>query len=294
MTAPDGGPAGTCYIAVPSAAVQAAAVQAGGGLHGDGLHGGGLHGGGLGAFLSPREHDASLRFHRGEDRLDYSASHALFRLLAAWWLGLGPEHAAGLEVRRLCGGCGSTEHGKPSIEGVGLSMSRSHGTVMAAAGPAGTSLGADIEKVPAKVFAGFDDFAVAPGEGLGRHGLDVSDASGASDAPDASDASDADRIRLWVAKEAVLKAAGVGLAVDPSAVRLDPAGARAVFRAESPGNPAVHGLLVGAVPAPPGYLAAVSARSGVPAQPLSLPEIFSTKGSSANIKRLTFTYGKHG
>ncbi|MHA7223653.1 4'-phosphopantetheinyl transferase family protein [Arthrobacter sp. RHLT1-20] len=272
MTAPDGGPAGIWYVAVPSAAVQAAAAQTGDGLYG------GLFGG-LGAFLSPQERDASLRFRREEDRLDYPASHSLFRLLAAWRLGLEPHDAAGLEVRRTCASCGSIEHGKPSIEGVGMSMSRSHGTVMAAAGPAGTSLGADIEKAPTQVFDGFDGFAVAPGEGLGQDGLDVSDAS------------DADRIRLWVAKEAVLKAAGVGLAVDPSAVRLVPAGAHNVLRAESPGTPAVHGLLVGAVSAPPGYAAAVSARSGVPAQSLSLSEIFSTKGSGANIKRLTFRNG---
>ncbi|MCB5292077.1 4'-phosphopantetheinyl transferase family protein [Arthrobacter sp. SO3] len=231
---------------------------------------GALHGG-LDAFLSPEERDAPLRFRRAEDRLDYAASHALFRLLAAWRLGLAPGDAARLDVRRTCAGCGSTEHGKPSVDGVALSMSRSHGTVMAAAGPAGASLGADIERVPAKVFAGFDDFALAPEERPGPHGPELTDAG---------------RIRLWVAKEAVLKAAGVGLAVDPSSVLLVPADTAGtadgsdtagILRAEGAGHPAVHGLLVCPVPAPSGYAAAVAAPAGLPAPAVSLAEIFATK-----------------
>lgn len=240
------------YVAVRSAAVQDAAGRAGG----------------LDAFLSPEERNASLRFRRAEDRLDYAASHALFRLLAAWRLGRAPQDAAVLDVRRTCAGCGGTDHGKPSIGGVAVSMSRSHGTVMAVAGPAGASLGADIERVPAEVFAGFDDFALAPEERPG---------------PDGPELTDAGRIRLWVAKEAVLKAAGLGLAVDPSSVLLVPAGSAGsstagTLRSESWGNPAVHGLLVCPVPAPGGYAAAVAATAGLPAQSVSLAEIFATKG----------------
>ena len=202
-------------MAAPTAAVQDAAAVAGLGGYG------GLFGG-LGAFLSPRERDASLRFRRPADRLDYPASHALFRLLAARRLGLSPAAAAGLSVRRMCAGCGATDHGKPSIEGVALSMSRSHGTVMAAAAPAGTSLGADIERVPAEVFAGFDNFALAPEERRGPDGPGL-----AGPELTGPGLTDAGRIRLWVAKEAALKAAGVGLAVDPSSVRLVPAGSGA-------------------------------------------------------------------
>ena len=246
MTASARGAAGIVYVAVPSAAVRAAADTLGG----------------LDVFLSPQERAASQRFLRGEDRLDYAASHVLFRVLAASRLGLAPDDAAGLDVRRACAGCGSTGHGKPSIEGTGLSMSRSRGTVMVAAGPPGCSLGADIERVPAQVFAGFDDFALAPEERPGPLGTEVSDAG---------------RIRLWVAKEAALKAAGLGLAVDPSSVRLVPAGTSGSLRAESPGNPAVHGLLVTPVPAPGGYFAAVASAAGPPAGAVSLAEIFATK-----------------
>ena len=253
MTAPARA-AGIEFVAVPSAAVLEAA----------GLRGGPLESG-LDVFLSAQERHASLRFKRAADRLDYSASHALFRLMAARRLGLPAADAAGLAVRRRCAGCGAASHGKPSIEGVALSMSRSHGTVMAAAAPAGTSLGADIERVPAQVFAGFDDFALAPEERTG---------------PDGPGLTDAGRIRLWVAKEAALKAAGVGLAVDPSSVRLVPAGTggrAGTLLAECAGNPTVHGLLVTPVPAPHGYAAAIAAPGGPTAQAVSLAEIFATK-----------------
>ena len=238
----------------------------------------------LGAFLSARERDASLRFRRAADRLDYAASHALFRLLAARRLGLTPADAAGLDVRRRCAGCGSTGHGKPSIEGVALSLSRSHGTVMAASAPEGASLGADIERVPAEVFAGFDDYVLAPEE---RTWPDAVTAAEPTD-PDPADAelTDAGRIRLWVAKEAALKASGVGLALDPSSVRLVPAGTRetagigtsGTLRAECAGYPGIHGLLVTPVPAPDGYAAAVAAPAGLTARAVSLGEIFATKG----------------
>ena len=258
MTLPGAGrDAGIVYVAAPSTGVEAACL--------------GL--GGLDAFLAPAEAASAGRFRRAEDRLDYSASHALFRLLAAWQLGLGPDAAAGLEVRRRCSSCGGTDHGKPGVEGVGLSLSRSHGAVMAAAGPAGTSLGADIEKVPARVFDGFDDFAVAPGEldGTGHDSFVSADADGAR----MRDA-DGARMRLWVAKEAVLKAAGLGLALDPASLRLLPAGSPGLFRAECPHNASVQGLLSCAVPAAEGYVAAVSAAGGLPPRRLSLAEIFAT------------------
>ncbi|WP_248759350.1 4'-phosphopantetheinyl transferase superfamily protein [Pseudarthrobacter sp. SSS035] len=212
--------------------------------------------GGLGAFLSPAEVTAAGRFRRVEDRLDYAASHVLFRLLAARWLGLPPLAAAGLGVTRLCSGCGSTQHGKPAVEGVSLSLSRSHGAMIAAAGPARTPVGADIERLPDRLFDGFDEFVAAPGE---RGQLPTHDVAG--------------RLRLWVAKEAVLKAAGLGLAVEPSSVHLTPAGC-SLFVADCPGQPKVHGLTVGPVPVPEGYLAAVSAGSGLPPVSLSLADVF--------------------
>ena len=257
MTMPDGGAAGPIYLTAPAVAVRAAADPAGG----------------LETFLSPDEQRSMLRFKHETDRLDYAASHALFRLLAARHLGLSPGAAAGLTVSRRCAGCGSSEHGKPSIAGVELSLSRSHGTVMAVAGPAGTQLGADIERIPADLFAGFDDYVLAPEERTGP---------GMVEPPESSPHGDVTaRIALWVAKEAVLKAAGLGLALDPATVSLvDASGAPAPVpgahvQATGTGHPSVDGLLAAGVPAPPGYLAAVAGRESVPGQSVPLSTLFS-------------------
>lgn len=290
MTTPGPHEAWIEYTAVPSAALQDAAARCSLGGYG------GMFGG-LGAFLSAQERDASLRFRNAADRLDYAASHALFRLLAARRLGLTRADAAGLDVRRRCAGCGSTGHGKPSIEGAALSLSRSHGTVMAASAPEGASLGADIERVPAEVFAGFDDYVLAPEERPGPDGPDLADPELSGSDPADAELSDAGRIRLWVAKEAALKASGLGLALEPSSVRLVPAGtstprsvrsvpagtgnnagSAGLLRAECAACPGVHGLLVTPVPAPGGYAAAVAAPAGLTARAVSLGEIFATKG----------------
>lgn len=253
MTTPGGslnaaaGGSGVVYIAVVSRDVEAACAGTGG----------------LGAFLSYEESSAASRFTRAGDRLDYAASHALFRLLGAYRLGLHPRDAAGLSVTRHCVGCGSAEHGKPAIDGVSLSLSRSRGAVMAAAGPAGAPVGADIEHMPDSLFSGFDQYVASPAERLQLTHGDL-----------------APRLQLWSAKEAVLKAAGLGLAVSPSAVHLAPADSTvpehlpgAVVAAVCPGLPAVHGLLATATAAPAGYKAAVSAGAGLPPARLPLSEL---------------------
>ncbi|WP_285241694.1 4'-phosphopantetheinyl transferase superfamily protein [Pseudarthrobacter sp. MEB009] len=216
--------------------------------------------GGLAAYLSPAEAESARKYTRAGDRLDYAASHALFRLLAARQLGRQPLAARHLQVTRSCAGCGSTAHGKPEVAGLSLSLSRSHGAVMAAAGPAGTPVGADIELVPGNLFKGFDDYVASTDERLGLAPQDVPA-----------------RLRLWVAKEAVLKAAGLGLAVTPAAVHLAPVDAgtpeRTLLRADCPGTPQVHGLTAAAVAAPDGYAAAVSAASDLPAATLPLADL---------------------
>lgn len=214
--------------------------------------------GGLGAFLSPAEDQATERFTRQGDRLDYAASHALFRLLAARCLGRTAADARHLSVARLCVGCGSTEHGKPAIAGLSLSLSRSYGTVLAAAGPAQMPVGADIEQIPATVFNGFDQYVASTTE---RENLPADDVPA--------------RIRLWVAKEAIFKAAGLGLAVPPADVHLEQVNPGvALLRAHSPGQPRIDGLTAFPVAAPSGYLAALSVMPGVPVVELSLAALF--------------------
>ncbi|WP_050767081.1 4'-phosphopantetheinyl transferase family protein [Pseudarthrobacter chlorophenolicus] len=212
------------------------------------------------ACLSPAEAQSARRFARPEDRLDYLASHALFRLIAAHRLGGGFAEAPKLEVTRRCAGCGSTGHGKPAVAGASLSLSRSKGAVMVAAGPEGAPVGADIEHIPDTLHHGFDHYAASAAE---REALAPGDIPA--------------RLRLWVAKEAVLKAAGLGLSVPPADVHLagDPADDDnfPTLRADSPAHPQVHGLSAVFLPAPPGYAAALSVAGPASLSGLSLADL---------------------
>jgi 4'-phosphopantetheinyl transferase len=216
--------------------------------------------GGLTACLSSAEAHSARRYARPGDRLDYLASHALFRLLAAQRLGHGFAEAPQLEVTRRCAGCGSTGHGKPAIAGASLSLSRSKGAVMVAAGPEGTRVGADIEHIPDTLHSGFDHYVASTAE---REALAPGDIPA--------------RLRLWVAKEAVLKAAGLGLSVPPAEVHLacNPANDDdcPTLRADSPAHPQVHGLGAVFLPAPPGYAAALSTAGPMPLTRLSLSDL---------------------
>ncbi|WP_426767056.1 4'-phosphopantetheinyl transferase family protein [Pseudarthrobacter sp. 1G09] len=236
--------AGTVFLTVFSADLEAACEPIGG----------------LTACLSPAEAQSARRFARPGDRLDYLASHALFRLLAAHRLGRGFAEAPQLEVTRRCTGCGSTGHGKPAIAGASLSLSRSKGAVMVAAGPEGTPVGADIEHIPDTLHSAFDQYVASAAE---RGALAPGDIPA--------------RLRLWVAKEAVLKAAGLGLSVPPAEVHLagDPANDDdcSTLRADSSAHPQVHGLGAVFLPAPPGYAAALSAAGLTSLTRLSLTDL---------------------
>lgn len=104
-----------------------------------------------------------------------------------------------VEVVRWCPRCGTADHGRPVVPSaphLGLSLARA-GDAVVVATVVDASVGVDVE--PADV----------PVDGL----------SGVLLAPDdAPHADAADLRRTWVRKEAVLKAAGSGLAVDPAHV----------------------------------------------------------------------------
>ncbi|MHA7277231.1 4'-phosphopantetheinyl transferase family protein [Arthrobacter sp. Hz1] len=154
--------------------------------------------GGLDRFL-PASVRATAGHHQHEqDRVTYRAAHAVFRLLAARVLGGTPSQAAELHVTRSCRACGSDLHGKPAIGGVELSLSRSAEAILIASAPAGRPIGGDIERIPDVLFDGFDAYTLSA---LERDQFRPDDAGS--------------RLRLWVAKEAVLKAVGHGLTVEP-------------------------------------------------------------------------------
>lgn len=113
---------------------------------------------------------------------------------------------------RTCDHCGDDAHGKPILQHPSLHTSRSSAAdavavAVSSAGP----VGVDVEQVTAASFAGFDEVALGPAEQAG---------------------SPTERARAWTRKEAVLKARGTGLRVDPRTV--DVTGSRLA------GRPPVH------------------------------------------------------
>ena len=109
-------------------------------------------------------------------------------------------------VAHECARCGSDAHGRPRIlatsavrQPAHVGLARAGDLSVVAVTDAGP-IGVDVE---AEGAAGFEGFA-----GVALH-------------PDERAATPADATRAWVRKEAMLKAYGLGLAVDPSDVRLD-------------------------------------------------------------------------
>lgn len=104
-------------------------------------------------------------------------------------------------IEHHCPRCGADDHGPPVLVGaphVHASVARAAGLNVVAFTDAGP-IGVDIERDDA---AGFEGFAAAA-----MH-------------PDERASTTAERTRLWVRKEAVLKATGQGLGVDPRRVRM--------------------------------------------------------------------------
>lgn len=130
-------------------------------------------------------------------------AHALLRAEAARFHDVPP---ALVVVVHECPRCGSAAHGRPSLLATAavrqpayVSLARAGDVSVVAITDAGP-VGVDVEAEGAADFGGFDDVALHPDE----RGMTATD-----------------RTRVWVRKEALLKAYGHGLAVDPSDVRLD-------------------------------------------------------------------------
>ncbi len=104
-----------------------------------------------------------------------------------------------LGLRHLCPRCGSGDHGRPlTHDGSFVSVSHTgdlHVVAMTTAGP----VGVDLEAVDSARFDGFDAVALHPRE-----------------RPHTA----SERATTWTRKEALLKATGNGLTVDPRLIRL--------------------------------------------------------------------------
>lgn len=137
----------------------------------------------------------------------------LLRTEAARFHGV-PE--AAVLLAHECPRCGGTDHGRPLLlptaalrSPAQVSLARAGDLSVVAVSEAGP-VGVDVEPAGAADFPGFDAVAVHPAE-LGT-----------------------DRTRVWVRTEALLKAHGTGLAVDPRTVAVD---ARGLTAWDAPGAP---------------------------------------------------------
>lgn len=158
--------------------------------------------GGPAALVSAEDLTAA-RARRGPHGERTLAGRVALRLLLAHVQGDAPADAAHLPVDRTCERCGA-DHGRPHSPRVSLSSSTSQRHVLVAVGPEKMRIGVDAQVLPASIWPGFDTAVLHPRE----HRLH-------------DDGDIRARIALWTRKEAVLKAAGVGLQVDPSRLCLE-------------------------------------------------------------------------
>ncbi len=164
------------------------------------------------AFLDPAERRRAAHLRDASARRDFLAGRVALRGFAAGILGVGPEN---LTAASVCPDCGTDQdHGRPGYviggapAGLALSLSRCRGWAVVAAGQAvvaGAAIGIDLEHRLGVRFDGFDDVALTPAERRLLGGL-------------APERRDLFRTRAWARKEALLKARGTGLRVDPASV----------------------------------------------------------------------------
>lgn len=134
----------------------------------------------------------------------FITAHALLRRLVADETGVDPRR---LEFEKRCATCGTDRHGKPHVTGMrDLHVSVSYGEHMAVAVVTTTGeVGIDVEDLESADFDGFGSVTLDESEAVHLDGL-------------TGDALLAARARMWSRKEAILKATGHGLVVDPSQV----------------------------------------------------------------------------
>lgn len=187
---------------------------------------------GFGPATSAGERARAGRFRRPEDGMRSLLAAGLLRQVVADETGRAPGE---VEVDRTCDRCGA-QHGRPRAPGSGLELSVSHAGdwVLVASSRAGR-VGVDLEPVGPEPM-NLEPMNLEP-VGPGRVGVDLEPVDlelpagpepvGPDRVPPAVVLSGHDTpppgtslLGVWVAKEAYLKALGVGLGVDPADVVL--------------------------------------------------------------------------
>ena len=215
-------------------------------------------------------------------------SRAALRLLLAHRSGMEPLQAADLMIDRQCPLCGSP-HGPPRSQAASLSSSRSENAALAGVARTGLRLGVDIERIPDRLFPGFDHYALHPVE---AGALDVVPPSSRSTPPAASTDPGTrirDRIDRWVLKEAVLKAAGLGLDHAPHDLLLGEPRTLTPWKdgtvthdlswhpVVEAASARVHGLWACLIPGPAGHAAAVAASVPTEIHQVNIEQVLSPK-----------------
>jgi 4'-phosphopantetheinyl transferase len=175
-----------------------------------------------------------------------SADSLAHRLLAAELSRIAGIAASDVHIAKMCGTCGSSEHGQPSavmptgIRAPHVSLARADGMTMVAVTQAGP-VGVDVERVDAASFDRFGDVALHPRE---------------------QPASGVDPTITWVRKESVLKAHGLGVGVDPRHIWLTSPGSPPELVAWEASDPPSKHVWIFDVHLPGnGYVAAVTVMS---------------------------------
>lgn len=149
-------------------------------------------------LLSEDERARANAFRRDEDRRNSVAASLLVRFVAGTALGMAP---GAVTVTRRCPNCRGA-HGPPYVaRGPFLSVSHCEGYAVVAA--SSVPVGVDVEPASQRGLAHLASLILGPEE------------SRCDD--------DASLLRVWVRKEATLKATGVGLSVLPAAIQVAPA-----------------------------------------------------------------------
>lgn len=149
-----------------------------------------------------------VRAERRRNPVPFVSAHALVREVLGRRLGTEPS---ALRFVRRCPTCGSRRHGKPALadrDDVTFSLSYTDSLAVVAVAE-GVQVGVDVEHVSEADFGGFARVTLAS---------DESDAFGEF----TGDELLAARAQVWSRKEAVLKATGHGLVVDPTEVVVTP------------------------------------------------------------------------
>jgi len=140
------------------------------------------------ALLAPTELERMYRLVHAADQDRFSVAWALTRRTLGGLLGIDPRR---LRFDRSCALCGDDQHGKPRLLDGALEFSIAHA--------ADRVLLAVADRIPVGVDVEPADALVAEAAALVRHASE-------------HDVEGAELVRLWVRKEAVLKATGHGLA----------------------------------------------------------------------------------